>query len=193
LTDAAVLAKHSNPSETSPTLRGKLIREHFLCNVLPPPPPDVDTSPPSPSETTSVREQAIQHMQDPNCAGCHQLMDPIGFAFEEFDAIGRIRDVSGGQHVDISGELVFTDVDGPFVGARELGEKLIKSEQAQRCFAQQLFRYALGRLERSTEASLDAALNAFVNADLDIQELIVALTRTDAFMKRVPAPGEVMP
>src|SRR5260370_11322866 len=88
LTQAAILSAEAKPDRPSPVHRGKLVRERFFCQALPPPPPGVNTNLAAVSPNASNRDRFTQHSQDPRCAGCHQLMDPIGFGFEGFDGIG---------------------------------------------------------------------------------------------------------
>ena len=88
LGQVSVLALQSHPINNSPTLRGKFIRNVLLCHTIPPPPADVDTSIPEPSgEAPTLRDRVQEHLQDPTCAGCHQITDPIGLAMEHFDAL----------------------------------------------------------------------------------------------------------
>ncbi len=186
LTQAFFLAKNASPVATSPTRRGKVLREQLLCQILPPPPPDTDMTPPKPKPNESVREQISEHAIKLACSECHDKIDPLGFALEGFDAIGRKQENDGGKPVDTSGTLEDTDVDGPFVGARELAALLTKSEVARKCFSRQMFRFALGRLELPGEPSLERAHAAFATSGHNVRELMVALTTTEAFLNVVP-------
>ncbi|XXX82399.1 DUF1592 domain-containing protein [Sorangium sp. So ce134] len=194
LTQPAFLAVHAHPDQTSPVLRGKAIRQKFLCFEPPPPPDNVDLTPPEGDEGVTARERFQQHASDASCAGCHQLMDPIGFAFENFDAVGAFRTEEGGQVIDVSGEIVQSaDVNGPFVGVRELAEKLAGSEQVRECLATQWFRYTAGRFENAgDDCSLGQLRGGFHATEGDLVELIVATTQTEAFMFRsaIAAEGE---
>jgi hypothetical protein len=111
-------------------------------------------------------------------------MDPLGFPFEHYDAVGVWRDDEAGRPVDASGFLMETDVDGEVVGAVELAHRLAGSEQVDDCMVRQWFRYAYGRTESISRdtCSLDQLEQAFDGANYDIRELIVALTQTDAFL-----------
>ena len=186
LTQAAFLAMNAKPEETSPTHRGMFVRAGLLCGDVPPPPPGVDPIAPDPDPSMTMRERLNEHRADPVCASCHDLMDPLGFGFEAFDAVGQWRDTEAGRPVDDSGELHDTDVDGEFDGAVDLAHRLAESDQVQGCMARQWFRYAHGRNEHDLEdnCSVDQLTEAFQGADLDIRELIVALTQTDAFLYR---------
>jgi hypothetical protein len=190
LTHAGIIALHSMVNRSSPIHRGKYVREVLLCQI-PPPPPDKIPEPPSVDENQTTREQFAQHSEDLLCQGCHQYMDPIGLGFEHFDGLGRWRDDEWGQPIDASGELVFTDVDGPFNGATELGQMLASSEQVRRCVTKQWFRFGYGRVETEEDTcTMDSLYGEFEAANFDIKELIVALTTTQAFRYRHAASPE---
>jgi hypothetical protein len=196
LTQAGVLATHSLPDQSSPVARGKFVREQLLCTTPPPPPPNLNVTPPEVDPTKPTRERFAAHTADASCAACHQLMDPIGFGFEGYDAIGRFRAMDGGRAVDDSGSITSTtDANGPFQGARQLAERLAGSAQVRDCVATQWFRYAMGRYDGAGDmCSLAPLRQAFGATGGDLQELLVALTQTEAFLKRrALAPGEVMP
>jgi hypothetical protein len=106
LSMAAVLATHAHPDESSPVRRGLFVRSRLFCQDLAPPPPDVDATPPGLDPTLTTRERFARHTSNPSCAGCHQFIDGIGFAFEGYDGIGARRLVDNGKPVDESGALV---------------------------------------------------------------------------------------
>src|SRR6185295_8213510 len=106
--------------------------------------------PPPPANTTRERYEA--HSTNPACAGCHSRLDPLGFAFENFDQIGNFRSQENGVTVDASGTLVGTDCDGPFTDAVELVGRLASSEQVRECFARNFFRFASAQTSADTEA-----------------------------------------
>ena len=122
-------------------------------------------------------------------------MDPIGFAFENFDAIGRFRSTDGGAPVDASGQITGSaSSDGAFTGASALARHLLGSGQVHRCLSQQWFRFATGRMESpADEQSVAQAYQAFADSGLDMRELLVALTQTNGFTFRSVAPGELAP
>jgi hypothetical protein len=181
LTQAGVLAVHSHADQGSPVRRGKMVRENLLCQPLAPPPPDADTTPPEPDPNASTRDRFEQHRADPKCAGCHSLIDPLGFGFENYDGIGTFRSMEAGKPIDASGQLAGTDIDGAFVGAAELSRKLAASPQVRACLAQHWFNYALGRTKSDADAcSMDAMARAFA-ATNNIRDLLQALVTTDAF------------
>jgi hypothetical protein len=186
LTHPALLAKLSLPNQSSPVERGAFVRQQLFCQQLPPPPEDLVVVPPDPDPSLSTRERFIAHREDPACAGCHQLMDPIGFGFEHYDAIGAFRlEEENGQPVDARGELIETDTDGPFEGALELSDRLAESEMVRRCVTQQWFRFTFGRTETADDqCMLDDVYAAFEASGWDVREALIALTRTDAFLYR---------
>src|SRR4029078_11865654 len=126
LTQAAFLTRWAHGNQTSPVHRGKLIRLNVMCGYVPPPPVNTTPPPPAPSASTSTRERFAQHDADPNCGGCHQLMDPIGLGFETFDAIGAFRTMDGLGPVDATGNIISggADLDGTFNGPVELATRL---------------------------------------------------------------------
>lgn len=147
LTQGSILTLTSNPTRTSPVKRGKWV----LDNILGTPPPDAPPNVPlleearrgQPREFT-LRQSLEQHREDPNCAACHALMDPIGFAMENFDATGKWREKDGNDAIDSSGELVSGE---KFAGMDDLRRILVekKSDQFVRCLSERLLTYSLGR------------------------------------------------
>jgi Protein of unknown function (DUF1592)/Protein of unknown function (DUF1588)/Protein of unknown function (DUF1595)/Protein of unknown function (DUF1585)/Protein of unknown function (DUF1587) len=185
LTQASVLARHAHVNQTSPVHRGRLVRENLLCQPLPAPPPDVDNVPPTPDPDATTRERFEQHRADPSCAGCHSLIDPIGFTFEHYDGMGAWRDLEAGKAVDASGELISTDVDGPIDGVLELANKLAQSDDVKRCVTRQWFRFATGRNEAPEDVCTNDALDTtFVESGGDIHVLIRDLVSSDSFRHR---------
>ena len=145
LTAGGILATYADEDNTSPTKRGKFIREAMLCQTLPPPPPNANPVPPVAQPNQTRREAMINHATDATCASCHQLMDQIGFGLEGFDASGTWRTTDNGQPVDDSGMIIGTDVAGSFKGPVELGAKLAASDDVATCAATQWFRFSFGR------------------------------------------------
>lgn len=191
LTQAAFLSVQAHPDQTSPVLRGKFIRTKLLCQPPPPPPPDADISPPEIDQGGTARERFSAHLTAGNsCSGCHVLMDPIGLAFEHFDAVGRYRPLDGGRSIDASGEVLGADdasLAGPFNGVRELAAKLSGSDQVRDCAATQWFRFAAGRSEEQADScSLARLQEAFAASNGDLIELLVGVTQTDSFRFKSP-------
>ncbi len=111
-------------------------------------------------------------------------MDPIGFGFERYDGIGQYRDTEEGKSIDDSGEMVESDIDGPFVGAVELAQKLASSDIAKDCMARLWFRFALKRGEDKDEYTIAQAKIKFKDSGYDIRELMIALTTAHGFRYR---------
>ena len=196
LSHGSILATHAKPNQSSPIHRGLFVREQLLCHIMPEPPNDFAIIPPELDPSLSTRERFRQHREDDACAGCHAIMDPIGFGFEHFDGVGRYRAEENGEPIDASGELTVTDVDGPFLGAPGLAEKLAKSEDVQNCIMSQAFRFAYGRGESQNDLqTLEDLRIAFAEQGGGLQQLFVELTQTDAFLYRkrndASAGGEI--
>ena len=181
-----IMSTYSKSNQTNPIARGIFVREHLLCQIPPPPPDDVDLELPPIDPNATTRERFEQHRDNPACAGCHMLFDPIGFGFENYDALGRWRTTENDLSIDASGELFSTDVDREFNGVAELGAALAESEAVAACTTRHWFRFAYGRTESAEldECNLDTLDAAFADSGYDLRELLVTLTQTDAFMYR---------
>ena len=146
LTHGSVLAITSNPTRTSPVKRGKWILENILGSPPPPAPPDVPEldEGKKAAASGSLRQRMELHRKNPACASCHQRMDPLGFGFENFDAVGTWRDKDGGFKIDPAGELP----DGSsFRGPKELRQLLVKqrADEFLHCLSEKMVTYATGR------------------------------------------------
>jgi hypothetical protein len=184
LTQASVLALTTPGSRTDPVVRGKWLYTKLLCGGIGDPPPDVPKLP-EPVPGQSVRDRLAMHRSVEPCKSCHKLMDPIGFGFEHFDGVGLWRDQDNGLPVDDSGELIMSDVAGPFNGLVELGQKLAQSNDVRNCFVGRWLTYAYGRGENGQDACTRTTLqDAFAQSKGNIQALLLALTQTDAFLYR---------
>jgi hypothetical protein len=187
LTMGGWLAVHGTTDDglTSLVFRGKWVKEQLLCQPIPDPPPNAQDENPPFTETTTSREWAMLRMGKMVCGACHKIMDPIGFGFENFDPIGKWRDTDRGKKVDASGELIGSDVDGPFAGVPALGKMLAKSQAVSDCVATQWFRFASGREETDRDScSLKILRDKFRESGGDLRELLVQFTQTDAFLFR---------
>jgi hypothetical protein len=181
LTQGAVLARFAHEHRSSPTLRGKFVREALLCEGIPAPPPNVNTNLPEPSPNAppvTTRQRIEGHMANEDCRGCHSAMDPIGFGLEAFDAVGKHRTTENGLPIHDDSTLDGT----PFVGARGLAALLHDSPQLPGCFTRGLFRQALGHVEEEGEApalvQIDAAFEA---SGFRLQDAMLAIATSDAF------------
>lgn len=169
LTLGGVLMSSSYATRTSPVRRGQFVFARLLCGEVPPPPPGVEGLAANTTGLT-LRERMELHRAAPECRGCHAVMDPLGFGLENYDAIGRYRELDEGAPVDASGNLP----DGtPFTGALELGSLLAQSPEFERCVVRKLSTFAAGRLFDEHDPWLDylvaragdgASLSALVRA-----------------------------
>jgi hypothetical protein len=188
LTQASILTLTSNPTRTAPVKRGKWILEQLLGTPPPPPPPDIPELDERKALTGTLRQVMEQHRENPICASCHARMDPIGFAFENYDAIGGYREKDGQFLIDAAGELP----DGrKFSGAGELKSILKdKKELFARSLAEKMLTYALGRgLEYYDKCAVDKILAALEKNDYRFTTLIVETVTSDPFQMRT-ATGE---
>ena len=199
------LALTSKPADTSPTERGLFIREHFLCEIVPPPPPGVNTNLPplSDDKPMSNRERMGIHLSQEACSGCHKLVDPIGFGLERFDAIGRFRakqlvvihptfdEIKTRRKTKPSEHTLEIDPRGYFQGMpgsefsspREAGRILANDPGCRRCVVKQLFRYATGRPETAADQpAIEAALARFQDSQFRFQDLIIAVATSKPFL-----------
>lgn len=180
-----VLASHSTYLATSPTQRGFMVRGKFLCTTPPPPPPGVGDLP-EPGTTDTTRERYEMHVSSPSCAGCHVLMDPIGFGFESLDASGRYRSDENGFPIDDSGTVVGlgTTEDIPFVGPVELAEALAAAPVVSECVTAQMASFAFGMSTESTECIVDGPAEQMANGEIGMVEAFVAFAGTEHFLHR---------
>lgn len=190
LTHASILTMTSNPSSTSPVKRGKWVLETLLGDPPPPAPPSVpgleETA--AGAEDLPIRKQLELHREDPSCASCHQRMDPIGFALQNFDSMGIWRDENDGHPIDASGKLD----DKPFDGPMDLIEILSDSEEKiARNFAERLMVYALGRgLRPADHCAIDQIVQQAGEKEYRISAFIYGVVRSDPFrMRRSSIPS----
>lgn len=182
LTMGSVLLATSQPTRTSPVIRGKWILEQILGTPPPPPPPNV---PPLEAKhidpNLPIKKRLEIHRDSPDCAGCHAKIDPIGFALENFDAIGAFRTMDGPNPIDASGEL---PNGTKFNGAGDL-KHLVKGDKFVHGLAEKMMIYGLGRgLERYDKRALTGVVNATKQGDHRFSSLVLAIVKSDPFLKR---------
>ena len=193
--EATFLSLTSKPSETSPTSRGVFVREQFLCQKVPDPPPGTNSNLPPVTEDKpqTNRQRMAAHATQQPCAGCHQFIDPIGFGFEKFDAIGGRREKLElkffNPHDDDDEKKVKTvalDLDthgalegvagSEFSSPKELGRILASRPECQECIVRQLFRYGWGRHELGRDRPvIVTALKRFRDSQFRFKELMISL------------------
>jgi hypothetical protein len=188
LTLAAFLTSNAHPTETSPTLRGKYLRERLLCQTVPPPPDNVSFElAQMDGQPRSLRERLEQHRSNPSCAGCHAFIDPPGYLFERFDSVGRYREVVDGLDVDSSGELNGVKMDD----SSRVGEVLLADGQLSSCMVKQLYRHASARLNTSDERAALLELEAeFERSGYRFNALLRAMALSDGFRRLASPRGE---
>ena len=183
LTHASILTLTSNPNRTSPVKRGKWILDNILASPPPPPPPGVPALESKETHGT-LRQRMDAHRDNAMCASCHAKMDPLGFAFEHFDAVGRFREKDGDEVVDTRGELVSGE---RFADHVELSRVLSDSRQADfvRCVSEKMLTYALGRgLEYYDRPALVAMDTQLRKKNLRFSVLIQAVVESVPFQYR---------
>ncbi len=197
LGEAMFLAATSKPEDTSPTVRGYSVREQFLCQVIPDPPPGVNSTLPAVTAEKPMtnRERLQVHLTNSSCAGCHSLMDTVGFGMEKFDAIGQRREnqvitfisdhpKKGEMPTKVSLPLdshgtVSGLHDSDFASPKELGKILAAAPQCQECVVRQLFRYAYGRKETGADRpAIQKGLEIFRISQFQFKELMVYLAKS---------------
>jgi mono/diheme cytochrome c family protein len=185
LTHAGILTLSSNATRTSPVKRGKFVLEQILNTPPPPPPPELEIPELEDQKELkgTLRQIMEQHREKAVCASCHQRMDPIGFAFENFDAIGAWRDNDGSVKIDASGALPDgRKFDGP-AGLRTI----LRADRAAflRCLAEKMLTYALGRgLEAYDRRVVNAIVEATGRQNDRFSALLVEIVKSDPFQKR---------
>ena len=186
LAAGALLATTSYPDRTSPVLRGKWLLDNIFGTPAPPPPPDVDTNLESTPATLHlpIRERLARHRENPSCASCHAVMDPLGFALEHFDVIGGWRTIDeSGQPVDASGTTASgATVDG-LSGLRAL--LLERPDQFPRTVTEKLLAYALGRrLEYYDRPTVRQIVRDAADQDYRWSALITGIVTSPTFLMR---------
>ena len=189
LTQRSWLVSFSSNVENDPIHRGKWIRERLLGGRLPDVPITVDAQIPENAEKT-LRER-MERTRGAECWKCHQLMDPLGLPFEQFDHFGSLRETEKGRPVVVSGAIINSGVpglDGPVAGPDELIKKLAESEHVQQVFVRHAFRFWMGRNETLEDArTLQDAYKAYKQSDGSMSALLKSLLTSDAFLYRTGA------
>jgi len=194
LTRIGFTALHAHPGRSSPTLRGKALRETLLCQSVPPPPGDVDftlfNDPNAPTKT--ARQRLDAHNSVPACTGCHLITDPIGFGLENFDGIGAFRTTENDEQLDVTGTI-----DGkPFTRPDELAMGVRDNPALASCVVRRLTAYGMGRsLTRDDGKFTRAAQEEFVENGYSFKRLMRRIATSDALYavkKPKPAPPETV-
>jgi hypothetical protein len=194
LTQAGVLAGTAHSNLTSPVLRGSFVVQRLLCRSIPLPTGDVlaKIKPPEPGSGLTGRDRYTAHSSEAVCRGCHQYMDPVGFALENYDAIGLFRHEENGATIDASG--VIPDGEGGevrFGGPLDLVRAIADSREANECFATQWMSFAYGLSANDLDDCTVATIKkAFKESDYSVRTLLLSLAQSDAFLYLAHAQGE---
>lgn len=186
LTTPGFLALNAHKSQTSPTHRGRFVRVNLFCQDIPPPPAGIDTTlpEPDPNTPTTLRQRLDEHRTNPQCSGCHQQMDPIGFALESYDAVGAYREVDeSGLTIDTT-----TSVDGhDLKNAAEMASLVASLPNVGACIARRFYEHAGAHLAGSSdEAAVETLVDDFVAKDYSFKQLVLALVTNDGYRLASP-------
>jgi hypothetical protein len=185
LTQASLMAVLADSTQTKPIHRGGFIQTRVLCRTLPTLPANLDLQAPlqDSSGLPTARQRLAPLLERADCAGCHVNINPVGLAFEKYDAGGRYRDQENGTPIDASGSVTLDGESVVFEDAVGLVEAIAGSDEARDCYARNWFRAALGRDSFAEDAcSLDQLVAATDAAEGDVKQLLLALVQTDAFL-----------
>ena len=188
LTQLGFLAANASTTENDPIHRGVFLNLNVLCTGLPPP-PDVIPPPPPPMEDESLRERIDRHTGKGTCGeGCHgALINPLGFAFENYDPLGRWQTMDAGKPIDATGEFLFLSGLHTFDGGVELAGQIAESKNAHICYIAHLLEYGYARTPQIADnPAIQALSERSLGEDLPITALILELTKSDAFRFRAP-------
>jgi len=195
LTHPGLMTLLARPSASNPIARGLFLQRTVLCKEIPPPPQGIVIPPLAPAMPgLSTRARLEQHTTEALCKSCHDLIDPPGFALENYDAVGRFRTQDAGSPVDTSGSMSSSsDVDGAFASGGELLDRIAKSSDVKRCFAQHYLGFAVARdLAPEDSCSLSRLSDDFAKSG-DLKQLVVAVAKSDAFRLRTTEGPGAMP
>ncbi|MBK7858313.1 MAG: DUF1588 domain-containing protein [Archangiaceae bacterium] len=191
LSHASLLSNGVKQTDTSPTLRGKWIRNRLFCQEIAPPPPNVvaDVPPPETGSAVCKKDRYAAHDQVMSCAACHLQMDPIGFGLEQFDRTGAFRSAEAAHpECEIRGEGALQGV-GNFVGAKGLAELMVQTSSLDGCVTRQLFRFGTGRRELPTDGALIRDLSqGFAKGGRRFDQLVLDYVSHPTFAQRQEAP-----
>ena len=193
----SVLMVTSNPTRTSPVKRGLFVLDNFLGSPPPPAPPNIPSLDAAADtvagRTATLREQLEIHRENPSCSSCHNRMDPIGLAFENFNALGMWRDKESDQPVNAAGKLVTGE---PFNGVSELKRILVTEHRREvyACLTEKLLTYALGRGVEYYDVETVDQIVAKMEADGGrFSALLAGVIESAPFQRRRDATGDAAP
>lgn len=187
LTQLGFLTIHATPVSSAPPRRGRFVVDRMLCMSIPPPPDNVPGIAPPDGAPKTTRQTFEQHATDPVCAGCHQILDPAGFALENYDMLGRWRAEENGIPVDASTELDgLADLGGAIDGGVDLANALAESDAVRACVVRQNLRFALGRGDvAGDQAWLQALGERFGASGHRLRDLYAAIAASPRYQQRL--------
>jgi hypothetical protein len=184
LTQASFLGTHADAVETSVVGRGRYLREAVLCSPVPPPPGDFKFNEKVITEDMTAREKFMEHAKNPACSSCHALFDVIGFALENYDAIGQFRKTDKNKTIDPSGVLPLpSGGEIKFANFVDMIDQLSKGKDAYDCFASQYLMYTSGKVKLSRCETAEIA-QVFESANYKLDELALAIITSPRFVTR---------
>ena len=186
----AVLAAHATTGFATPSLRGGYMLEHLVCDPVPEPPQEVVDEFPMVDGSLPDREAMKIHNEREECALCHRTMDPLGFAFGNFDAGGRFQTMQKGKPVDTTGTAEIHGVQISFSNVKDLMPQLADMPEVRTCIGRHVLRYAMGRLEEAQEScSIDQYAANFNGKGESVSEIFTSLVTTETFRKTAQPGG----
>ncbi len=190
LGQAGFLTAHAQPENSSPTQRGRFVRERLLCDPIPAMPTDLDTNLASGAGFTTNRERYTEHTRNPVCAGCHTMFDPTGFAFEHYDGFGRYRDQENGVTIDATGLLTEGPTgDVPLDGLPSLVSYLASEDRVRACLVRFWSYYAHGRDNWTEKKCNDDAVRRDAAAHgYSLYSIVTGILHAPTFSQRVVDP-----
>lgn len=195
LNRAAFLSVYAHAHETSPIMRGTAVLRRVVCHHIELPTDlSVEIIPPVPDPSKSTRERFAIHSEDVSCSKCHKLIDPLGFSFEQFDGMGKLRREVGGKLmendsvVDTSAEVSINyDFDGAYASSTDLSAAVAASQDVRECFARQIFRASVGEasgVERAEQIFVDSWSELEGDDQRSLIEILVHLATSDVAVQR---------
>lgn len=181
LTQGGVVAGPIHSNETNPVVRGAFVLNKLMCVKISTPPASLGPIvPPDVAIGGTARERYSAHSANGQCSPCHRLLDPLGFALENFNSVGQWQEQENGKTIDVT---VDSPQLGPLRGAVELGKKIAESPDAQACFVTNWANFAYGRGTNEQEAcTMQRVKERFKASNFNIKELLLELTQTDTFL-----------
>jgi len=187
LQHGSFLSVFAHEAESAPVLRGKAVLTRVLCRKIPAPQElGIDLMFPAPDPNATTRSRFERHAVDPQCKSCHAQLDPVGFTFENFDAVGRRRSTDAGLPVDTRGSITLNGSSLEFKDSAELSQAIAESEELRNCAARQVVRFASGRVDERAETAFVAEVATLpFTWRASLLGLFLSYVKSDGFAWRV--------